>query len=142
MLFLSEILTKTNKLKTVEEKIKCLKANDTYALRKLLYYMYNPNIQFFMPTIPDYKHNVMPLGVTEMNLYGVIQNISIFEKHTPGHFDSKKIKLIHTLQSLAKEEVEVFKKLWMRQLTIEGLSGKMVNDVFQLNIPYYARKEQ
>jgi hypothetical protein len=130
-LSISEIINKAATLKTKEEKVKWLKENDSPALRTVLKYTYDPNVEFLIPnTPPPWKKNSY-VGVEGM-LYSEARRLRIFVKGG-GYDNLNKVKreqlFISLLEDIDNSDAELLCKM-IAQKPLSGISRDVVQTAF------------
>lgn len=128
---LSEIVTKTTELKTKEEKIAWLRKHDGVPLKTILKYMYDPQVEFLIPsTPPPWKKNGY-VGVEGM-LYKEVRRLRIFIKGG-GYDQLDKVKreqlFISLLEDVDDKDAELLCKM-IAQKPLKGLSRAVVAEAF------------
>jgi hypothetical protein len=129
---LSEIINKACTLKTNEEKVNWLRANNTVALRNILIVMYDKNkIELLIPTTaPPYTPS------ESQENYGALlreaRKLKYFVKGR-GSDDMKQIVrervFIELLETVHKEDAKLLLKM-IKQKPLKGLTAKTINEAF------------
>lgn len=109
-LLISEILQKTHNAKTKQEKVQILQDNETSALKKLLIWNFDPNIESCIPNgeVP-YNRNDAPIGTEHTRLD---QQDRLFHNFIEGgNYDlsntKKELMFIQMLEGIHESEAEV-----------------------------------
>ena len=130
---LSEILSKVHKAKTAPDKEKILKEEDCMALRQILKWNFDPNIQTDLPEgIPPYVANEAPEGTEHMLLRTEGDKLYNFIKGAQTHQSTVRERMfIRLLEGLHKDEARMLclvkdKKLGYDQNTKIGIKGLSV----------------
>ena len=130
---LSEILTRVHKAKTAPDKEKILKEEDCMALRQILKWNFDPNIQTDLPEgIPPYVANEAPEGTEHMLLRTEGDKLYNFIKGAQTHQSTVRERMfIRLLEGLHKDEARMLclvkdKKLGYDQNTKIGIKGLSV----------------
>ena len=129
---ISEIINKLPDLKTSSEKVEWLRKNDTPALRDIIKYTYDKNVEFLIPdTPPPWKKNEFEDEAKSL-LYREARRLKIFIKG--GGYDSlNKIKreslFISLLEDVDNDDAELLCKM-IAQKPLKGLSLKTVREAF------------
>jgi hypothetical protein len=135
-LYISELLNKITKAKTRKEKKAILEQyKDNNVFRFVLQGTFDPNIKWNVPKkFPKYTADIAPLGLNEISLFTVMPKCSIFVN---GHakaegLKEKRIKelLIQMLESMCKDEAQIFEQMLKKKLKVKGLTEKLVLEVF------------
>lgn len=124
---ISWILDFTSKLPNDEEKVKCLQANDNTAIRTILKFAYDPNIQWALPEgEPPYKPCEYPHQ--ENMLYQEIRRLYLFL--VGGNNNLKQLKresmFIEILQSVDPDDAKLLLSIKEKKLPYKGLNSKIV----------------
>jgi hypothetical protein len=127
----SWILDFTSKLPNDEEKVKCLQANDNTAIRTILKFAYDPNIQWALPEgEPPYKPCEYPHQ--ENMLYQEIRRLYLFL--VGGNPNLKQLKresmFIEVLQSVDPDDAKLLLSIKEKKLPYKGLNSKIVLRAF------------
>lgn len=130
-LSISEIVNKTAKMSTDQEKVDWLKSNNNTSLRLILKNMYDERVKFLLPnTAPPWKKNDY-IGVEGM-LYGETRRLKIFIKGG-GYDDMNQVKreqlFISLLEDVDNGDAELLCKM-IEQKPLEGLSKNVVETAF------------
>lgn len=130
-LSISEIVDKAIGLKTEKEKIEWLQQNNNVALRTVLKYMYDPNVEFLLPnTAPPWKKNAY-VGVEGM-LYTEARRLKIFIKGG-GYDNLNQVKreqlFISLLEDVDNSDAELLCKMITKK-PLKGLSKSVVIAAF------------
>jgi hypothetical protein len=130
----SEILEMFQKAETRKEKIEVLKRFGNPTFKEFLNFVFNPNIKFDVE-IPQYKPSFDPAGLNMAYLDDEIKRVYRFIVDHPkrsGSLTSKKQKELLTilLETLHKDEAEVFVKMLKKDLKVPFLTQKLVKEVF------------
>ena len=130
---LSEILTKVHKAKNAIDKEKILKEEDCMALRQILKWNFDPNIETELPEgIPPYVANEAPEGTEHMLLRTEGDKLYNFIKGAQTHQSTVRERMfIRLLEGLHKDEAKMLclvkdKKLGYDQNTKIGIKGLSV----------------
>lgn len=135
-LSIAEIVNKATELKTVDEKVEWLRKHDNSALRTVLKYMYDKNVEFLIPdTPPPWKKNSY-VGVEGM-LYNEARRLRIFIKGG-GYDNLNQIKreqlFISLLEDIDNADAELLCKM-IAQKPLKGLSRNVVITAFPQEFP-------
>jgi hypothetical protein len=133
---IAEIVNKATELKTVEEKVEWLRKHDNPALRTVLKYTYDKNVEFLIPNIaPPWKKNSY-VGVEGM-LYAEARRLKIFVKGG-GYDNLNKVKreqlFISLLEDVDNADAELLCKM-IEQKPLKGLSKNVVITAFPQEFP-------
>ena len=135
-LSIAEIVNKATELKTVDEKVEWLRKHDNSALRTVLQYMYDKNVEFLIPgTPPPWKKNSYVGG--EGMLYNEARRLRIFIKGG-GYDNLNQIKreqlFISLLEDIDNADAELLCKM-IAQKPLKGLSRNVVITAFPQEFP-------
>ena len=130
-LSISEIVNKATELSSVDEKVEWLRKHDNTALRTVLKYMYDKNVEFLIPnTAPPWKKNDY-VGVEGM-LYAEARRLKIFVKGG-GYDNLNQVKreqlFISMLEDVDNADAELLCKM-ITQKPLKGLSKNVVVTAF------------
>lgn len=130
-LSISEIVNKATELSSVDEKVEWLRKHDNVALRTVLKYMYDKNVEFLIPnTAPPWKKNDY-IGVEGM-LYAEARRLKIFVKGG-GYDNLNQVKreqlFISMLEDVDNADAELLCKM-ITQKPLKGLSKNVVVTAF------------
>jgi hypothetical protein len=129
---ISEIINKIPELKTTEEKIDWLRKNDNPALRSIIKYTYDKNVEFLVPnTPPPWKKNAFEDEAKSL-LYKEARRLKIFIKGG-GYDELNKVKreqlFISLLEDVDNDDAELL-CVMISKKPFKGLTVKTVNDAF------------
>lgn len=135
-LSISEIVNKATALNTVDEKVEWLRKHDNTALRTVLKYMYDKDVEFLIPnTPPPWKKNSY-VGVEGM-LYNEARRLRIFIKGG-GYDNLNQVKreqlFISLLEDIDNGDAELLCKM-IAQKPLKGLSKNVVVSAFPQDYP-------
>ena len=135
-LSISEILEKTTKLKTKNEKIEYLHQNDTEALRTVLQFALHPGVKSALPEgTPPYKP-CQQLD-QEGRLYAEYRRLYLF--CVGGHDGLKPLKretlFIGLLESIDPKDAELLCAAKDKKLPYEGFTVSLLNEAFPGILP-------
>lgn len=130
----SEIFDMFEKAETRKEKIEILKKFEHPTFKEFLNYTFNPNIKFDVE-IPQYKASFDPAGLNVMYLDDEVKRTYRFivghPKRAAGLSPNKqKELLLLVLESLHKDEAELYVKMFKKDLKIPFLTKKLVKEVY------------
>lgn len=135
-LSIAEIVNKATELKTVEEKVDWLRKHDNVALRTVLKYMYDKNVEFLIPNSPPPWKKNQYVGVEGM-LYNEARRLKIFVKGG-GYDNLNKVKreqlFISLLEDIDNADAELLCKM-IEQKPLKGLSKNVVVTAFPQEFP-------
>jgi hypothetical protein len=136
-LSIAEIVNKAAELKTVDEKVEWLRKYDSAALRTVLKYTYDKDVEFLIPnTPPPWKKNQY-VGVEGM-LYNEARRLKIFIKGG-GYDNLNKVKreqlFISLLEDIDNADAELLCKM-IAQKPLKGLSKNVVITAFPQEFPH------
>jgi hypothetical protein len=135
-LSVAEIVNKSTELKTVDEKVEWLRRHDSVALRTVLKFTYDKDVEFLIPnTPPPWKKNQY-VGVEGM-LYNEARRLKIFVKGG-GYDNLNKVKreqlFISLLEDIDNADAELLCKM-IAQKPLNGLSKNVVIKAFPQEFP-------
>ena len=127
---LSEILTRVHKAKNTEDKEEILRQEDCMALRQILKWNFDPNIESDLPEgIPPYVENEAPEGTEHMLLRTEGDKLYNFIKGAQKHQATVRERMfIRLLEGLHKDEAKLLckvkdKKLMHNKNNTDGYKG-------------------
>ena len=133
--YISELFKEFEKLKSRREKLGFLtehKNNDIF--KAVLQGTFDPNIQWHITDIPDYTPDVAPIGLNPTSLLNTIPKCTIF---AIGHPKGEGVKparmkelLIQVLESMHKDESDLYVGMLKKKLKVKGLTESIVLEVF------------
>ena len=114
----SEVLTKVHKAKETDDKIKILQQADCSALRQILKWNFDPNIQSDLPEgTPPYIENEAPEGTEHMLLRTEGDKLYNFIKGAQKHQSTVRERMfIRLLEGLHKDEAKLLCKVKEKKL--------------------------
>jgi hypothetical protein len=130
----SEILEMFTKAETRKEKINVLKKFEHPTFKEFLNYSFNPEIVFDVE-IPEYKASFDPAGLNVLYLDDEIKRTYRFivghPKRSPTLKPSKqKELLLILLESLHKDEADLYVRMLKKDLKIPFLTKKLLKEVY------------
>ena len=130
-LSIAEIVNKATELKTKEEKVEWLKANNSVALRNILILMYDKKFKFNIPnTKPPYTPSDFP--DSQGMLYKQARKLAYFVEGMKGDNlnQMKREQLfIELLETVDKEDAELLCKM-IEQKPLKNLTAAVINEAF------------
>lgn len=127
-LYISEILDKASKAKTKDEKIKILRENATPALKEVIKYAFG-NIEFYTNSIPSYKIDDAPYGLSFSSLYSEYKRLYIFTKDNQTKPERKTQILLQILESIHPSEADLLYKIVTKTYK-PNLNKKIIEEAF------------
>ena len=129
---ISEIINKIPELKSTPEKIDWLRKNDNPALRSIIKYTYDKNVEFLVPnTPPPWKKNEFEDEAKSL-LYKEARRLKIFIKGG-GYYQLKQVKreqlFISLLEDIDNDDAELL-CVMISKKPFKGLTVKTVNEAF------------
>jgi hypothetical protein len=130
----SEILDMFQKAETRKDKIAVLKRFEHPTFKKFLDYTFNPEIKFDVE-IPEYKPSCDPAGLNVMYLDDELARVYRFieghPKRAAGLTPKKQTELLLViLESLHKDEAELYVRMLKKDLKIPFLTKKLLKEVY------------
>ena len=134
----SEILTKVHGAKTKTQKIKILQDEDCSALRQIIKWSFDPNIETELPSgTPPYIENEAPEGTEHMLLRTEGDKLYHYIKDADPNLQStvRERMFIRLLEGLHKDEAELLCTVKDKRLhqVYKGLSTAVVTEAFGWN---------
>ena len=133
---LSEVLTKVHRAKTKSDKVRILREEDCMALRQILKWNFDPNIESDLPEgTPPYVENEAPEGTEHMLLRTEGDRLYNFIKGAQTHQSTVRERMfIRLLEGLHKDEAKLLCAVKDKKLGsaggIKGLSFPVVSEAF------------
>ena len=133
---LSEILTKVHRAKTKSDKVRILREEDCMALRQVLKWNFDPNIESDLPEgTPPYVENEAPEGTEHMLLRTEGDKLYNFIKGAQTHQSTVRERMfIRLLEGLHKDEAKLLCAVKDKKLGsvggVKGLSIPVVSEAF------------
>ena len=133
---LSEILTKVHRAKTKSDKVRILREEDCMALRQVLKWNFDPNIESDLPEgTPPYVENEAPEGTEHMLLRTEGDKLYNFIKGAQKHQATVRERMfIRLLEGLHKDEAKLLCAVKDKKLGsvggVKGLSIPVVSEAF------------
>ena len=133
---LSEVLTKVHRAKTKSDKVRILREEDCMALRQILKWNFDPNIETDLPEgTPPYVENEAPEGTEHMLLRTEGDRLYNFIKGAQTHQSTVRERMfIRLLEGLHKDEAKLLCAVKDKKLGsaggIKGLSVPVVSEAF------------
>lgn len=128
---LAWILEFVSKLPNEEEQIKCLRANDNFAMKTILKGAFDPSIKWLLPE-GDAPYTPCEYPNMENMLYLEARRLYLFvEGGNPNLTPLKRESMfIELLQSVTPEDARLLVAVKDKKLPFEGLSAKTVKKAF------------
>ena len=133
---LSEILTKVHRAKTKSDKVRILREEDCMALRQVLKWNFDPNIESDLPEgTPPYVENEAPEGTEHMLLRTEGDKLYNFIKGAQTHQSTVRERMfVRLLEGLHKDEAKLLCAVKDKKLGsvggVKGLSIPVVSEAF------------
>jgi hypothetical protein len=128
---ISWILDYTDKLKTKEERIDCLRQNDSEPMRIILKYALDPNIEWLLPEgDPPYKPETED-GL-ESRLYSQARTLYLFVK---GGNDNllqlrREYLFVNLLETIHPEDAKLLLAVKDKKLPYKNINAKLIKEVY------------
>ena len=138
---LSEILTKIHGAKTKAQKVKILKENNTLAMRQILIWAFDPNVESALPEgAPPYIENDAPAGTEHTRLDQEADKLYRFVKGGQDSLQSMKREtlFVQMLEGLHADEAKLLINIKDKKLhqVYKGLSSAVVKEGLGLDDDY------
>ena len=135
-----EVFDDFKKAKTKEERLAVLRNNDSWALKNVLMGTFHPSINYVIKKIPQYKSETAPAGLAYNHMTDALGKVYLFVEGHPKVSPDLKMQrkeqlLIQILESLEKNEAEVFANMLKKDLKIPHLTAKLANEAFPGLLP-------
>jgi hypothetical protein len=135
-----EIIELFQKAETRKDKIAVLQKYGSTSFQDFLYCVFSPDIKFDVE-IPQYRPAIEPAGLNFTYIHNEMSKIYRFivghPKRSPDLTGKKQQQLLTViLESLHKDEAELFVKMMKKDLDVKYLSQQIVREAFpNLNFP-------
>lgn len=128
---LFQILEEASKLKSAEDKVNYLRAQNNNALMLILKYAYDPTIIWDLPEgAPPYKP--CPYPAQELRLMSEVRRLYLFVKG--GNPNLTKLKrealYIELLESIHPKDAELLNSMKEKKIPYKGITAKLVKEAF------------
>lgn len=139
-LLYSEILDLFDRAPTRKEKIAVLQKYGSDSFQEFLFASLHPEIKFDVE-IPNYRPAIEPAGLNYTYLHNEMKKIYRFIANHPkrsSNLSAQKQKqlLVVILESLHKDEAELFIRMLRKDLNVKYLTAQIVREAFpNLNLP-------
>ena len=135
-----EVFDEFKTAKTKEERLAILRNNDSWALKNVLMGAFHPNVKFVITKIPKFKAEIAPAGLAYNHMTDALSRVYLFMEGHPKvapnlTIERKEQLLIQILESLEKNEAEVFANMIKKDLKIPHLTAKLANEAFPGLLP-------
>ena len=126
--------------KTKKGRVEILQKNDNYALRNVLLGTFHPNIQFLVKSVPDFRREKIPQGMSYNHMTDALSKIYLFMKDNlkapPNLTDKRRVELLtQLLESLEEREADVYLGMLNKNLNVPYLTEALVNEAFPGLLP-------
>ena len=130
-----EIFEEFEKASGQKNKVEVLRKYGTRAFKNFLCCALHPSIAFDIKEIPTYRPAVEPAG---LNYVYLEQEMSQVYKYITNHpakpqdITQKRQRelLVVTLESLHRDEAELFANMFKKSIKVRGLNAKIVKEAF------------
>lgn len=135
-----EIFDEFRAVSMKQDRLDALVRNDSWALRQVLLGAFHPDIKFTVTKIPEYKNEDIPAGMSYGNMNDALSRVYLFvegnNRVPEGLTEQRKTEiLIQILETLEKEEAQVFANMLLKNLKVPHLTAKLVNEAFPGLLP-------
>ena len=134
--YLSELFHGIIKAKSrKDKKLLLAKYKTNNILKYFLVGAFDPTIEWdYGGIIPEWKKDDSPIGLSETSLFTVIPKVGIFMKGNPKakglHAEKLTEILTQILESMHPDESEMFIQMLQKKLKVNGLTEKLILEVF------------
>ena len=133
--YISELFKEFEKLKSRKEKLGFLwDHKENGILTAVLQGAFDPNIKWHITDMPEYTPDDAPIDVNPSSLFSEIPKCTIF---AIGHPKGEGVKparmkelLIQVLESMHKDESDLYVGMLKKKLKVKGLTESIVLEVF------------
>ena len=137
---LYEVFDEFRKVKTKQERIDVLRRNDSYALRKAAFGVFNPDVKFVLTEVPKFKREKIPEGFSYSHMTEALERVYLFIEGHPNvspnlSIERKQQLLTQILESLEEKEANVFADMLMKKIKVPGLSSTLINEAYPGLLP-------
>jgi hypothetical protein len=133
-LSVSEILKLANSKSKIEERVDVLQKHNTFALRHLLRYCFQPSIKWLLPE-GDMGYIIKPTIDQEGNFYNRARELYLFveggEKSNPNLTDERRAWLwIQLIEGIDHKDAELLMKVKDKIMPFKNINEKVVLQAF------------
>lgn len=130
-----DIFTKVEKAKTRQEKIDILRSHSSPALKAVLGYTYDPNVEWLLPegkppfkALPEHSEGDIPLANEVRKFYLFVKGDTETQRNLTQ--SKRETIFIQILETLDPSEVDIFIGMKDRKLPYKGVTRKLVAEAF------------
>ena len=137
-----EILDEFEAALTRNEKLRVLQNNNSDVLREVLYYTFQPDIEWAIkePVERRSDTHMDDFGYTSMEY--ALRKLYLFHASKVLPEEKRKILLIQTLEGMDNKEAEVYQNMILKDLKIEGLTSAIVEEAFPGLLNFHANTQK
>ena len=137
---LYEVFAEFRKAKTKQERIDVLRRNDSYALRKAAFGVFNPDVKFVLTEVPKFKREKVPEGFSYSHMTEALERIYLFIEGHPNvspnlSVERKQQLLTQILESLEEKEADVYLSVLRKDFGIPYLTKNLFDEAFPGLLP-------
>lgn len=136
---IAEILEKASKVKGRAEKIKYLRENESFALKVILQYAYDPNVKWLLPEgkIPKEAYKASKLPDLESVLYHEARKLYLFvEGGNPDLKQNRREQLfLQLLEQVTPEDAKLLESVKDKKIPYPTITEKLVKEAFPAILP-------
>ncbi len=135
-----EVFDEFKKAKTKEERLAVLRNNDSWALKNVIMGAFHPDVKFVIKKIPEYRQVQTPVGFAYNHMTDALSKVYLFMEGHPKvspnlTMQRKEQLLIQILESLEKNEADVYANMIKKDLKVPHLTAKLANEAFPGLLP-------
>tara|TARA_Y100001937_G_scaffold26897_1_gene38505 strand:- start:6562 stop:6999 length:438 start_codon:yes stop_codon:yes gene_type:complete len=129
-LFVSEIIDQLGTIDSFEKRVEHLKSNTSKCLRTILKYAFDSSLSPDVKELPEYKADDVPIDFAYNDLHSVYSRLYLFFDKSVSKDSKRNHLLLGILESLPKEEAEVFAGAATQSLKKKYLTEFLVRKAF------------
>lgn len=135
MKLIHEVFDEFTKAPDRKSKVEVLRRNDSFALKSVLRGTFHPNIRYTIDRIPYYKVSDAPDGLGYTTIHNELDRVYLFEEGHPRVSPNltkqrKEQLLIQMLESMEKQEAEIFMNMLLKKQTVPDLNPDIIEEAF------------
>ena len=133
-IYASELFSLIQTVKSTKEKVELLQKHNSPIIQSVLYHMFHPDLKYRITKIPDYKKNMVPAGLGDINMEQALSKIYLI---IDGHHrapvaltdEKRNILTIQLLENMQWKEAEIYEDIIQRK-SRHGLTKAIVMQAY------------
>ena len=126
---IGEIIKEASQAEKKADKVRILKTNESPALLLTLKFLFDPTVNVYTNTPPEYKQDHAPLGLSFNSLYSEAKKLYIFLKESQITPSRKDQLLLQMLESMHPVDSELIHNR-LKNISLLRLNEKIINEAF------------